>query len=318
MITAGLLLFAALFAILPARFAPAGWPVRAPRLAIFLWQAASAGVVVASVLAGLTLLVPAAAVSGGLAAVLDACAATLASVYSSPGRLPAILAGSLLAGIVPLWLLFVAAGSWLRDGAERRRLRSVILIGARPDPSLGALVVDSDQAAAFCVPGRNPTVVVTSAALARLSEEELAGVLAHERAHLHGRHHLAVGAARILRTAFPGVPLFARATTEIERLVELLADDAAARRVNRVEVASALVTLAGMRAPSTVLAAAQGVGALRVTRLLRPEDPLRVLPRLAVITAAVLAVGTPLALAAWPLLSAAWSGLCILPGGGWS
>jgi hypothetical protein len=317
-ITVGLLVFAALLAVLPARLTGAGWSVRAPRLTIFLWQAASVGVVVASVLAGLTLLVPAAAVSGGLAAILDACAATIASVYSSPGRLPAILAGSLLAGLAPLWLILVAVRSWIRDSEARRRLRSSLLLGARPDPSLGALVVDSDEAAAFCIPGRRPTVVVTSAALDNLSEEELAGVLAHERAHLRGRHHLAVGTARILRSAFPGVPLFRRATAEIERLVELLADDAAARRVDRVEIASALVTLAGMRAPTTVLAAAQGAGAVRVTRLLRQTDPLRVLPRFGMIAAALMAAGGPLVLVLWPLLSAASSGLCVLPGAGWS
>jgi Zn-dependent protease with chaperone function len=317
-ITAGLLVFAALLAVLPARLAGAGSSVRAPRLTIFLWQAASVGVVVASVLAGLTLLVPAAAVSGGLAAILDACAATIASVYSSPGRLPAIIAGSLLAGLVPLWLVVVGVRSWLRDSSSRRRLRSSLLLGARYEPSLGALVVDSAEAAAFCIPGRRPTVVVTSAALDNLSEEELAGVLAHERAHLRGRHHLAVGKARILRSAFPAVPLFRRATAEIERLVELLADDAAARRVDRVEVASALVTLAGMRAPSAVLAAAQGAGAARVTRLLRPTDPLRFLHRFGLTAAALMAVGGPLVLAGWPLLSAASSGLCVLPGAGWS
>jgi Zn-dependent protease with chaperone function len=317
-ITGGLLVFAVLLAVLAPRVIEGSWSVRAPRLAVFAWQAASAGVVLATVLAGLTFLAPATAVSEGLAAVLDACAATIASVYSSPGRLPGVLTGFLLAGLVPLRLGWVAVRSGLRDGKARRRLRSSVLIGARHQPSLGALVMESDEVAAFCVPGRHNTVVLTTAAIATLSDEELAGVLAHERAHLHGRHHLAVGGARILARAFPGVPLFGRATGEIERLVELLADDAAARQVDRVEVASALVSLAGMRAPSTVLAAAQGVGALRVTRLLRPAAPIGALPRIAAVAIAVLAVGGPVMLAAWPLLTATSSGLCVLPGDGWS
>lgn len=318
MITGGLLAFAVLLAVLAPRVIERSWSVHAPRLAVVTWQAASAGAVLATVLAGLTFLAPASAVSEGLAAVLDACAATIASVYSSPGRLPGLLAGFLLAGLVPFRLGWVAVRSGLRDGKERRRLRCSILIGARHEPSLGALVVESDEVAAFCVPGRHETVVVTSAAVATLSGDELAGVLAHERAHLHGRHHLAVGVARILARAFPRVPLFDRSTGEIERLVELLADDAAARQVHRVEVASALVTLAGMRAPSTALAAAQGVGALRVTRLLRPAAPIGALPRVAAVAVAVLAVGGPVMLAAWPLLAATSSELCVLPGAGWS
>jgi Zn-dependent protease with chaperone function len=42
----------------------------------------------------------------------------------------------------------------------------------------------------YCVPGRLPTIVVTTGALAVLEPEQLAAVLAHERAHLAGRHHL--------------------------------------------------------------------------------------------------------------------------------
>ncbi|MGQ4819458.1 hypothetical protein ACQ1ZK_20475, partial [Enterococcus faecium] len=81
---------------------------------------------------------------------------------------------------------------------------------------------------------------------------------------------------------------------------------------------SALVTLAGMRAPAATLAAAQGAGVLRVTRLLRPADPIRPLHRLAAAAAPVLVVTGPVALAAWPLISAVASGLCVLPGADWT
>ncbi|MDK3256636.1 M56 family metallopeptidase [Blastococcus capsensis] len=319
MITAvALLTFAVLLAVGAPRIIGAGWSARAPRLAIATWQATSAGVLVSVLLAGLTLLVPAGAISEGLAAYLDACAATIAAVYDSPGQLSAVLAGVLLSGGMSLRLTWVAARSGLRNRRERHGLRAAILTGARRESSLGAVVLDSDHAAAFCLPGRARTVVLTTAALQTLSAGELAGVLAHEEAHLRGRHHLAVGAARILSRAFPGVPLFTRGVAEIERLVEMLADDAAAGQVNRVEVASALVTLAGMRAPAATLAAAQGAGVLRVTRLLRPADPIRPLHRLAAAAAAVLVVTGPVALAAWPLISAVASGLCVLPGADWT
>lgn len=319
MTTAVVLLgFAAALVVLAPRAIGAGWADRSPRLAVAAWQAGSAGVLVSVVLAGLALLVPAGAVADGLASVVDACAATIAAVYRSPGQLAAVLAGVLLSGGVPVRLGWVAVRSRMRDQRGRRRLRAALLAGARPEQSLGALVLDSDDAAAFCLPGRRRTVVVTTAALHTLTADELAGVLAHERAHLRGRHHLAVGAARILDRAFPGVPLFSRSRVETERLVELLADDAAARQVSRVEVASALVTLAGMRAPAPALAAAQGAGVLRVNRLLRPAAPLGVAQRVAAASAAVLVVAGPVALAAWPLVSAVSSGLCVLPGADWS
>lgn len=314
----GLLAFAAVLAALAPPVLGADWAGRSPRLALAAWLASAAGVLISVVLAGLTLLVPATAVSEGLAAILDACAATIAGVYRSPGQLAAVLTGVALSAGTLLRLGWVAAVSGRRTRRERRRVRSAIAAGTHPEPSLGAAILDSDQPAAFCLPGRRRSVVVTTAALAALSGEELAGVLAHERAHLRGRHHLAAGAARTLDRAFPGVPLFSRGRVEIEQLIELLADDAAARRVDRVEVASALVTLAGMRAPAEALPAAEGAATVRVTRLLRPADPLGPLTRLAAAAAAAAVVAGPVALAAWPLAEAMASGLCLLPGADWA
>lgn len=314
MIAVALLAFAAFLVVLAPRAAGAAWTLRAPRLAICAWQAASYAVVGALVLAGLTLLIPATALSGGLAEVLHACASTVAAVYGSPGELPGVALGALLAGAVPCRLLWVGAQTTARQRNARSDLRSSISLTAREDTALGVLVVDSARAAAFCLPGRRQAVVVTSAALTVLSETELAGVLAHERAHLRARHHVAVTSARVLTQAFPHLPLFARALAETERLVELLADDAAARDVHRVDIASALVNLAGMRAPSTALAAAQGSAtALRISRLLEPEERMPLGRRVLVSGAVVLTLSGPVALAAWPLLSAIATGLCLMP-----
>ncbi|SDY83097.1 Peptidase family M48 [Modestobacter sp. DSM 44400] len=320
MTTAALLIFAALVAALAPRMTGAAWTNRAPVLGVVAWQAASAGVVLAVALAGLTLLVPTTAFSGSLADILNACAMTIASAYNSPGRLPETVLGSLLAGVVPLRLCSVAATTWARDRVSRRKVQASLLLGARPEPSLGAMLVESDRAAAFCLAGRQRTVVLTTGALAALSAEELAGVLAHEQAHLRAHHHLAVSASRILSRAFPFLPMFIGARLETDRLVELLADDAAAQRVNRVEIASALLTLAGMKAPSGALAAAQSAAAERITRLLKPAQSVRPIHRILGAALAFSVVGAPLALAAAPLLSAISSGLCSLPptGGGWS
>ena len=314
MTTAVLLAVAAVLATLTPRVADARWAGHAPRLAILTWQAATVGLVGALVLAGLTLLVPATAIGGGLARILHACAMTITGVYGSPDRLPAVLAGALLAVVLPVRLAVVAVRTMMRDRRARRDLRRSIALGARVERSLGVLVVDSDRAAAFCVPGRRRAVVLSSAALQALTTDELAGVLAHERAHLRGHHHVAVAAARICERALPRVPLLAAARVQIDRLVELLADDAAARRVDPLSVASAMVTLAGMKAPSPALGAANGSTVVRVTRLLAPIPPLLLPFRVLVGAAALAAMLGPVALAAWPLVSAVSSGLCVVPG----
>ena len=86
--------------------------------------------------------------------------------------------------------------------------------------------------------------MVTSGALARLPEPELAAVLAHERAHAAGRHHRLCAVAGVLRHAYPRVPVFTQAHTQVARLVELCADEVAARAQSPLVLARALVTMA--------------------------------------------------------------------------
>ena len=115
------------------------------------------------------------------------------------------------------------ARSRTRTHAETARITGHPLPGTEP-----AVVLDATAPLAYCMPGRPATIVVTSGALAVLEPEQLTAVLAHERAHLAGRHHLLIVLARALAAGFPGVPLFARGLGEIARLAEMCADDAAA------------------------------------------------------------------------------------------
>jgi Zn-dependent protease with chaperone function len=120
--------------------------------------------------------------------------------------------------------------------------------------------------------------VLTTAALRVLDDAELAAVLAHERAHLRGRHHLVVAPGRVFRLAFPFVPGFRWGHDEVARLVEMLADDTAARRCERRALAAALVALAGDPRPSTSPRAAFSIAGQsvsgRVKRLLGPGRPI--------------------------------------------
>jgi hypothetical protein len=118
------------------------------------------------------------------------------------------------------------------------------------------MVLEHQAAACYCLPGRPGTIVITSGALHRLTERQLSAALAHEQAHLDGRHHPLVAFAHALQRSVPGIRLLSYAEREPQRLVELIADDASARRNGAAAVASALAVFGLGQVP----AAALGIG----------------------------------------------------------
>lgn len=308
-----LLGLAAALLVIGPRLARAPWTQQAPRLAILTWQALTVSAVAAVVLAGVTLLIPTTALAGDLGAIVHACATSIAAAYAAPQSLPVALIGTMLVGVIPAWILLCAARVLVGGWRQRRQVRGALRLVTELDRERGVLVLDSAAPAAFCVPGRGRRVVISRGALGRLSEAELAGVLAHERAHLRGRHNLAVALAQILASAFSRLRLFQVAAVETRRLIELLADDAAVRAVDRVSLASAIVSLVEMRAPTATLAMAETAAALRVTRLLQPRPPMEPWRyRLFTVTALALLVA-PLLIAGYPSVGAALSDLCNIP-----
>lgn len=303
---------AAILALGP-RLASASWTLQAPRVAIFTWQALTVGGAITMMLAGLTLLIPITTLAGDLGAIVHACATSIATAYGSSQFLPGKLVGALLAVALPVWLVLCAARVLVASWRSRRRLRRSLSLMTRPGPRSGVVVLDASSPAAFCVPGRTALTVVTRGALDHLSPGELDGVLAHEAAHLRGRHSLAVALSAILARAFPRIALFQVAARETRQLIELLADDAALKRVDRVNLASAIVSLAEMRAPAAALAMAQDGAALRVARLLSLEPPLQPWRHRAAALAPLVIVLAPLFIAGYPVVWAALSDLCIIP-----
>jgi len=141
-----------------------------------------------------------------------------------------------------------------------------------------AVVIESARPAAYCVPGRPSAIVLTSGALAVLDPGQLTAVLAHERAHLAGRHHLLIALTRGLAATFPAVPLFTRGPAEVARLAEMCADDAAARRSSRPTLVAALLAMgtgAPVAVPAAALAATTCAVTARVQRLLEPAPRAR-------------------------------------------
>ena len=289
----------------PRALRRSSWTARAPRLAIAAWQALSVSVLSSLVLAGLALAAPTAPFSTNLAAVLRTCLIAIERGYATPGGAGAALAGLVLATGVAGWSLGCLVTGLAHSARERARHVQALSLVARASEHPETVVLEHGTPAAYCLSGHHRRVVLTSAALAALDEPQLRAVLAHEEAHLVGHHHLVVAAAAALHRAFPRVPLFVEAHREIARLVELVADDVAARRHGRFPVASAMVTMAAGRAPSFALAAG-GAGALeRVRRLVDPARPLRPGTLLASFAIVVALLVAPMLAAVSPALAAA-------------
>jgi Zn-dependent protease with chaperone function len=290
----------------------ARWPQRSPRLGIWAWQALSASVLIAALLAGVTLAVPSLPVGARLASLVDACWLAIREQYSTPGGAVVASLGVLvvLAMVGRLGFVLIVEGvaaSWRRR-VQRRRL----LLVAQRDPDTGALVVPHATPAVYCLAGRRGVVVCTSAAVAALDMHQFRAVLAHERAHLHRRHDLVLSAAAVLQAAFPFIPGYAVARAELGRLVEMQADDSAAVGDDRRVLATALVRLAEGAIPVVALGAGGTAAFERFRRLSGPADPLsRTWSSLAA-AAAVTAVMLPLLIAVGPGVVAAVLHYCPL------
>jgi Zn-dependent protease with chaperone function len=300
-----LLAYAACVGMLgPRALGRARWTARAPLLAIVTYLAAGWSVVVAVGLAGLTLAVHATALGGGLSQLIGACVHRLRATYGTPGGATVAGLGLTLAGAVAARTALTAATHLRSAGRQALRHAEAARLVGRLQPALGAVLVEHSQPAAYCVAGRQPTVILTTGAVQALDPGQLDAVLAHERAHLAGRHHWLLAVARIGRQVLPFLPLMRDAEEQVARLVELHADDAAARGRDPRLLATALVLLATAGSPAPALAAGATDSVQRIHRLLAPAQPLgRARRQLLRATAAALAL-TPVLLALTPAVLA--------------
>jgi Zn-dependent protease with chaperone function len=283
-IAANLLALTLLIGFAGGRWLPAAaWVRRAPRLAIAAW-CVLLGTVGAGILAvGVTVLLPAPPV---------VCALLVWCVHpDSPAAALALrVAGDTVAvGVASTLLTALVRAGWVLRARihSRRRHGAMLTLAGRPDAGIGSTVIEHPRAAAYLAPDRR--IVVTSGALEELTPAQLGAVLAHEHAHAGGRHQMLLDAVRLAARALPGLRLTRVAQQQIGRLVELRADDVAARAHGRRALAAALVTMAAGGAPAGLVAAHGGDVAERLRRLLVP--PKRLGPwRSAGVVAALLVV----------------------------
>jgi Zn-dependent protease with chaperone function len=301
-----LLAFAGLLACFAPRLADRSrLDSAAPRLAIAVWFAMAASSVLALTLAGLAVLLPLGVFDGHPDGVVESCVAELSERFGTVGGLAVAVAAAVMVGAIVIRLCCAGLAVARSTSAERASLHQC-LRHVRRDPRLGVAIVDDPAPAAYCVPGGGGLIAVTTGALDLLDRPELDAVLAHERAHLAGRHHLLMAIAQTGRRAFGRLPLFAVLPERIAHLVELSADDAAVRRASRTSLARSLLHFAAAQTPTDALAASGGDTVARVERLL--TAPAR--PGLGAAIGRRAALAAPAALVAAPIVTAALMACC--------
>ena len=120
-------------------------------------------------------------------------------------------------------------------------------------------------------------IVVSTAMLEGLFPDEIQALIAHERAHVQGRHTGLLFVGRVLTRAFGFLPPVQRAAQQLLLGLEAAADDHAAEVVGSTYVVARALAVIAERTVSSVLpsglAAATSDVVLRIRRLALPTAP---------------------------------------------
>lgn len=234
-----LLIYAAIVMVAaPVAVSRRRWTSALPRTAITVW----AGALGSGVIAMLTSFVCA-----------IAAASTLATRPRAPLSLHSALSGigltltACLMTAVGGGLLCVAVYRLAVAAVDRHRLHQDVSAAFGPSHAwTDTVVVDSDAASAISLGGRHPLILVSSLLAGRLTPDELEAVVEHERGHLAQRHHTLLQVADLQYRCAPALPCAQALERSLHLLVELAADDHAARRCGVAVTASALRALASV------------------------------------------------------------------------
>ncbi|MEC4835991.1 M56 family metallopeptidase [Mycobacteroides chelonae] len=243
----------------------------APRLAVAVWLTAIASVLASWVVAAGLIVIDVVRYWNSPMMVLAACTTRLHEVLTGQAGIAAqlallVIAAAAAGALGAVTVRLVRTLTHLR-GSAHEHAHAVRLVG-RAGGGHDVVVMDSAEPAAYCVAGRPAAIVLTTAALDALDGEQVAAVLAHERAHLAGHHLQILTALRALATTLPRVRLIAAGVIEVPRLLEMCADDAAAARHGHAALLSGLLDLADTAAPAQALGAANLAVVSRAQRLL--------------------------------------------------
>ena len=245
----------------PRLLATARWPDRAPVAGVLLWQSLTLTAVLCAL--GVVLAAPEEVARAAGARHPETVAALLFSL--------AVAATIVIRLIVSL----VRVSSRARARRARHRMLVDLLDRVERHDDLGGgevRVLDGPLPLAYCVPGRDPRVVLSDGVLQVLDRDQVDAVLAHERAHLRHRHELVMESFTAFYRAVPG-PLRSKAPLDaVHLLLEMVADDAARRRTGPGPLRAALERLADAF-PLAEEVTADPAGESRRRRLARLDGP---------------------------------------------
>lgn len=173
---------------------------------------------------------------------------TAATPFPSTGVIDTIIPAALLL-FLPTAALLVLIGLGVVRGLRRRRMsranaRNVAdrsqhaIINGHP-----VLLTRDPHPTAYSLPQRHGGIVISDALVAALQPDELAAVLAHEREHVRGRHHLVLALLDVVVAPLRWLPLMSAIVNAVPHYLEIAADDAARRCTGTPALASALVKL---------------------------------------------------------------------------
>lgn len=295
MITAAVLgVYAALVGVAaPYALVRARWTHYAPAPAILVWLGLMTTFILTTALALHHLFLAEQHVHSHLTGFLDACG--IHPVTTGGGSAPIAAAAAL---VVPALVVLLPVGWFLRSTWSARRDQhlhvDMLTLVASPAPEHGAVILDHDTPAVYCLPGAHRRVVMTRGAVEALTEQQLRAVLAHERAHIAGRHHHLHAVTRAFDLAFPKLPLARSAREQIALLLEMVADDRALRSHPRTVLASAMCQVAAGPVPQAALGAGGPSVMIRVPRVLTPQKPPRPVTWLGILAGSLAAPLLPL------------------------
>ncbi len=239
-----------------------------PGTAIAWWLFSAIGVLAGTVAGVLLLVLPGHGPADVVLRTLHDCWAAL-----SHGELPLLdpvvgASAGAVALAVAVRLAVASAGRRRRRNHQYRRhlaaLRLCAPADSRPVPTLW---LPHDEPVAYSLGGRRAMIVASEGLTARLSAPELDAVLAHERAHVRGHHHLFTAFADVLGRTVRFVPLMRELPAAVRLLVELSADHAAAAQCGTGPLRSALLSIRTDGGPRRALAMSGGDTAIRLDRL---------------------------------------------------
>jgi hypothetical protein len=272
--------------VVPSWLAKARWPDRSPAAAILLWQA-------------ITL----AAVLSALGVVLAAPQEFTQAIGSDKPVAAGALIGALaVAALIVLRLLISLYGVSKRSRVRRERHRTLVDLLDVSSSDGHLRVLEGALPMAYCVPGREPRVVLSDGALKVLDRGEVDAVVAHEQVHLRHRHDVVMESFTAFYRAVPRPLRSRRPLDAVHLLLEMVSDDGARRRCGSGPLRAALsrlsdaVPLPGDVAVDSSLDSRRR----RLDRLAVPDSPSVILTAFVVVAAlAILVLPTVILVVPW-------------------